>query len=51
MLLIGDIYHLTAGVITFFGLEADHSRDALELLEKAGSMVEVDFSLQAFDAV
>lgn len=43
VLLMGDIYRLAAGVVAFLGPEAEDSSGALELLEKVGSMVGVDF--------
>lgn len=43
VLLMGDIYRLASGVVAFLGPEADGSRDALDLIEKTGRMVEVNF--------
>ncbi|KAL1871132.1 hypothetical protein Daus18300_004877 [Diaporthe australafricana] len=43
VLLMGDIYRLASGVVAFLGPEADDSTVALDLIEKTGRMVEVNF--------
>lgn len=43
VLLMGDIYRLASGVIAFLGPAADDSTVALDLIEKTGCMVDVNF--------
>lgn len=43
VLLMGDIYRLASGVIAFLRPEADGSSAALDLIEKTGCMIEVNF--------